>query len=157
MISLALNEFDSPYYVTFHQAKQLGGSIKKGEHGTPVVFWKLLETLDKNAETEEEKTKVIPYLQYSTVFNLSQTEGIDAPKDTPIPLEPIAVCEEIIEGFQDKPQTIHTLLPNAFYQPTTDIIHIPAKSSFVSSEEYYSTLFHEYVHNAATLLMPHWM
>ena len=146
MISLALNEFDSPYYATFHQAKQLGGSIKKGEHGTPVVFWKLLETLEKSEENGEEKPKVIPYLQYSMVFNLSQTEGIDVPKDAPKPLAPLAICENIIEDFRDKPETIQTLLPQAYYQPTTDTIHIPAKSSFVSSEKYYATLFHEYVH-----------
>jgi antirestriction protein ArdC len=140
------NEYESPYYVTFHQAKQLGGSIKKGEHGTPIVFWKLIETLEKSEENGEEKPKVIPYLQYSTVFNLSQTEGIDAPKDAPQPLNPIAVCENIIEGFTDKPETVHTHLPKAYYQPAADIIHIPAKSSFVSIEGYYATLFHEYVH-----------
>jgi antirestriction protein ArdC len=121
------------------------------------VFWKLLETLEKSAENGEEKPKVIPYLQYSTVFNLSQTEGLGVPKDAPKPFEPLAICEQIIEGFTDKPETVHTRLPNAFYQPATDSIHMPAKSSFVSSEEYYATLFHEYVHNAATLLMPHWI
>jgi antirestriction protein ArdC len=146
LLLLTLNEFELPYYVTFHQAKQLGGSIKKGEHGTPVVFWKLLETLDKQADNEAEITKVIPYLQYSTVFNLCQTEGIEVPNDAPSTLAPLAVCEEIIAGFTDKPQTIHTLLPKAFYQPETDMIHMPAKTSFVSSEAYYSTLFHEYVH-----------
>ena len=132
------NEYESPYYVTFHQAKQLGGSIKKGEHGTPVVFWKLLESLEKSEVNGEEKPKVIPYLKYSTVFNLTQTEGIDAPKDAPQTLEPIAVCENIIEGFRDKPETIQTLLPQAYYQPATDTIHMPAKSSFVSIEGYYS-------------------
>jgi antirestriction protein ArdC len=80
------------------------------------------------------------------VFNFTQTEGIDAPKDAAKPIEPLAVCEEIIEGFADKPQTIHTLLPQAYYQPEADSIHMPAKSSFVSSEAYYATLFHEYVH-----------
>ena len=54
---------------------------------------------------------MIPYLQYSTVFNLSQTEGIEAPKDTILTIAPLTVCEEIIESFVDKPQTIHTLLP----------------------------------------------
>jgi antirestriction protein ArdC len=70
LLLLSLNEFDSPYYVTFHQAKQLGGSIKKGEHGTPVVFWKLLETLNTNAEADKEEKKghfsfPIPGLYYS--------------------------------------------------------------------------------------------
>ena len=146
LLLLTLNEYESPYYVTFHQAKQLDGRVKKGEHGTPVVFWKLLETREKSEDNEDEKTKVIPYLQYSTVFNLTQTEGIDAPKDAPQPLEPIVVCEQIIEGFTDKPETVHTLLPKAYYQPATDSIHMSAKSSFVSIEAYYSALFHEYIH-----------
>ena len=93
LLLLTLNEYKSPYYVTFHQAKQLDGRVKKGEHGTPVVFWKLLGTREKSEDNEDGKTKVIPYLQYSTVFNLPQTEGINAPKDTPQPLEPIVVCE----------------------------------------------------------------
>ena len=143
---MTLNEYESPYYVTFHQAKQLDGRVKKGEHGTPVVFWKLLGTREKSEDNEDEKTNVIPYLQYSTVFNLTQTEGIDAPKDAPQPLEPIVVCEQIIEGFTDKPEPVHTLLPKAYYQPATDSIQMPAKSSFVSMEAYYATLFHEYVH-----------
>ena len=146
LLLLTLNEFESPYYVTFHQAKQLGGSIKKGEHGTPVVFWKLLEPVNTKTEDEKEKTKVIPYLQYSTVFNLSQTEGIEAPQNAPQPLAPLAVCEEIVEGFTDKPQTVYTLIPKAYYQPAADSIHMPAKTSFVSMEAYYATLFHEYVH-----------
>jgi antirestriction protein ArdC len=146
LLILSLNEFESPYYVTFHQAKQLGGSIKKGEHGTPVVFWKLFETLDINVGNEEEKTKIIPYLQYSTVFNLSQTEGIKAPKNAPQPLVSLAVCEEIIKGFIDKPETVHTSLPRAYYQPIPDKVHMPVKTSFISNEEYYATLFHEYVH-----------
>ena len=146
LLLLTLNEFDSPYFVTFHQAKQLGGSIKKGEHGTPIVFWKLLETLEKSTESKEEKPKVFPYLQYSTVFNLSQTEGIQAPTDVPQPLAPLAVCEQIIEGFTEKPEIMHTLEPRAYYQPATDRVHMPNKSSFVSLEAYYATLFHEYVH-----------
>ena len=106
----------------------------------------MLEKIDTHSDNEEEKTKVIPYLQYSTVFNLSQTEGIEAPKDTLPTLAPLAVCEEIIKGFVDKPQTIHTLLPKAYYQPAADMIHMPSKTSFVSSEAYYATLFHEYIH-----------
>ena len=146
LLLLSSNEYELPYYVTFHQAKQLGGSIKKGEHGTPIIFWKLLETLDESADNEEEKTKVIPYLKHSTVFNLTQTEGIKAPKDAPKPLEPHAVCEKIVDGFTDKPETVHTLIPKAYYQPETDLIHMPVKASFDSIEGYYETLFHEYVH-----------
>ena len=63
------------------------------------LYWELLETLEKATDSEEEKPKVIPYLQYSTVFNLSQTEGIQAPTDISQQFEPLAVREQIIQGF----------------------------------------------------------
>jgi antirestriction protein ArdC len=143
---LTMSDYDTPSWLTFKQAKELGGSIKKGEHGTPVIFWKLLEVPDEAPEAEETQIKTIPYLHYYTVFNLSQTEGIAAPKDAPQRREPLAACEAIIEGFTDKPETTHTLEPRAYYRPATDTVHMPSKSSFMSSEAYYSTLFHEYTH-----------
>jgi antirestriction protein ArdC len=146
LLLLTLSEYESPYWLTFRQAKELGGCVRKGERGTPVIFWKLLEVLSETPDGEEHKVKTIPYLRYSTVFNLSQTEGITAPADAPKALEPLTACEEIIAGFKDKPETLHTLIPSAFYQPATDTVHMPGKSCFISPEEYYSTLFHEYIH-----------
>ncbi|HMP27324.1 MAG TPA: ArdC family protein [Oligoflexia bacterium] len=46
---LSMMGFQSPYWLTFKQAKALGGSVRKGEKGTPVVYWSILEK--KNAET----------------------------------------------------------------------------------------------------------
>lgn len=147
LLMLTMSNYDTPYWLTFKQAKELGGTIKKGEHGTPVIFWKLLEVLDDTPEPEEEnKIKTIPYLQYYTVFNLSQTEGIATPENAQQAKEPLAACEAIIEGFTDKPETVHTMEPRAYYRPATDTVHMPTRSSFVSPEEYYSTLFHEYTH-----------
>jgi antirestriction protein ArdC len=146
LLLLSLSEFESPYWLTFKQAKQLGGRIKKGEHGTPVVFWKLLEVLNEKPEEQENELKTIPYLQYSTVFNLSQTEGIPTPADSPQVIEPLEACEQIIRGFSDKPETTHSLIPRAFYRPAIDTVHMPSKSSFAKPEEYYATLFHEYTH-----------
>ena len=37
---LLLGGWDSPYWVTYKQAKKLGGHVKKGAQGMPVVFWK---------------------------------------------------------------------------------------------------------------------
>ena len=46
---LGCQGLESPYWLTFKQAKGMGGHVRKGEHGSPVVFWKWLER--KNAET----------------------------------------------------------------------------------------------------------
>jgi antirestriction protein ArdC len=140
LLLLTMSEYETPYWLTFKQAQELGGTIKKGEHGTPVIFWKLLEVLDDTLEEGTEvKAKTIPYLQYSTVFNLSQIEGIERPEDTKPAREPLTACEAIITGFVDKPATIHTLEPRAYYKPATDTVHMPVKSSFISPEEYYTS------------------
>ena len=60
---LSCSGFDSPYWLTFKHAKELGGNIKKGEKGTPVVFWKLLEKTDDD-HNKEEIQKIIPLLRY---------------------------------------------------------------------------------------------
>ncbi len=39
---LGASRYANPYWLTFRQAKQLGGHIRKGERSTPVVFWKWL-------------------------------------------------------------------------------------------------------------------
>ena len=62
--SLVLNSlaFDSPYWVTFKQAKDLDGNVKRGEHGTAVIFWKWLER-----ETEDGQPDTFPILRYYTI------------------------------------------------------------------------------------------
>lgn len=72
--------FSSPYWVSYRQAQQLGGNVKKGEHATPIIFWKIIEK-----ETEEKK-QIIPVLRYYSVFNLLQCNGISAPEQEFQPL-----------------------------------------------------------------------
>ena len=66
---LALAGYGSQYWLTFNQAKQLGGNVRKGEHGTKIVFWKCnhYETETADGEVEERKSA---FLRYYTVFNL---------------------------------------------------------------------------------------
>ena len=64
-----------PFWLTFQQAKELGGHVKKGEHGSPVVYantFKKKETTDAGEEIEQE----IPFLKEYTVFNAEQCEGL---------------------------------------------------------------------------------
>src|SRR4051794_3411011 len=75
--ALLLNSlpFSEPYFLTFKQARALGGSVVKGARGLPVVFWQMLKRKnDKNEET------TFPLLRYYTVFNIAQTEGIEIPQ-----------------------------------------------------------------------------
>src|SRR5215471_7564866 len=98
---LALQGYGSQYWLTFNQARQLGGNVRRGEHGTKIVFWKFdsYETETADGETEERKSA---FLRYYTVFNLEQTEGLKALLALP-PAFPIESAEEIVKGMPNPP------------------------------------------------------
>lgn len=141
--------YASPYWVTYKQAQSLGGNVRKGEKGTPVVFWKWIEKEDK--ETGEKKR--IPFLRYTTAFNAEQCEGLETrlekkqiDKGQEDEFSPIERCEEITEGYENGPDLRHGG-SRAFYRPSTDEVALPEPETFDNAEHYYATLFHEFAHS----------
>lgn len=136
--------YRSPFWLTYKQATGMGGQVRKGEKGTPIVFWKFLEK-----EDDKGKKKKIPLLRYFTVFNVEQVEGIDQsglyPENKAIDFKPIEKAEEIVKASQCKPRIQH-VEQKAYYSPVLDYINMPVPESFRTPEEYYSTLFHELAH-----------
>jgi antirestriction protein ArdC len=141
---LSSTGFTQPYWLTFNQAKELGGSVKRGEKGIPVVFWKILKKEEENSQKEVN----IPFLRYYTVFNVEQCENLkkEPPKIEKQPFEPIELCEKVISDWKEKPEIRHKEL-SAFYTPKEDFINMPKKEFFKGNPFYYSTLFHEFVHS----------
>jgi antirestriction protein ArdC len=140
---LAFAGYGSQYWLTFNQAKQLGGNIRKGEHGTKIVFWKFdtYEAETADGDTEERKSAM---LRYYTVFNLEQTEGLKALRALP-PAFPIESAEAIVEGMPNPPAFEQD--SRAAYIPSRDVVTMPSRTAFESQAEYYSTLFHELTHS----------
>ena len=140
---LNLAGFNSPYFLTYRQAIDLGGAVNKGEKGIPVVFWKIIEKEENN------KNKKIPLLRYYTVFNVEQCNDLDdkVPVTTSFerPLNPIKKAEKIVNNMPDKPIIRHQG-NRAYYQPINDLVNIPDKNSFYSDEEYFCTIYHELAH-----------
>ena len=131
--------------MTFLQVKKLGGSIKKGEKATQIVFYKKLVITDK--ESEEEKT--IPLLKTHAVFNLSQTKGLEhlikkpASKEKPL-FQDEKQAEQIIK--KSKADISFAPIDQACYLPEEDKILMPKKEQFKTQEGFYSTMFHELSH-----------
>src|SRR4051812_17344374 len=71
---LALRPFFSPFWLSFKQAQERGGSVRKGEHGAKIIFWKMLAREDESGDS-----KSFPYLNSWTVFNTEQCDGLDVP------------------------------------------------------------------------------
>jgi antirestriction protein ArdC len=146
VLLLQTSPHPSPWWVTFNQAKDLGGAVKKGQRGTPVVYFKSYGDDEGDGQTEQERRRFV--LRYFTVFNLAQTEGIAIPPAaSPAPFDPIEACERIVSGYRAPPSIEHGG-GSACYLPSQDRIRMPSRESFASSPEYYSTIFHELTHSS---------
>jgi antirestriction protein ArdC len=137
--------YESPYWVTFNQARSLGGHVNAGERSTLVVFWKLGKY--EKEGSDEERTWAL--LRYYHVFNVEQTSLAAAAKELLADAKDhqrIPSGEEIVAGFAG-PQIKHRAGARACYSPSIDQVTMPLLEQFDSSEDYYSTLFHELVHS----------
>jgi len=145
---LGCQDYSNPYWLTYKQSMDKGGYVKKGEKGTLIVFWKTRKLQDPPGEdsNDTEENKMIPLLRYYKVFNVLQCEGVKYPSWKNQDNNPIEQCEKVVNGYNDCPE-IKPDLSRAYYSPTVDFIGIPSKNQFSSSEEYYSTLFHELTHS----------
>ena len=144
MFLLSIMGFESPYWLTLHQANKLGGRIKGGQKSVPVIFWNWIEIKDK--ETGDIKEK--PFLKYYRVFNAEQITGITFPDLNIDQTEftPIERCANIVVEMPKAPKIQHKM-QSAWYRPDADVVNMPKPESFNLPEEYYSTLFHELSHS----------
>lgn len=143
---LGCQQYSSPYWLTYKQAQEKQGNIRKGEKSSMVVFWKLL---DKDSSGQNDKsTGKIPLLKYYSLFNLEQTEGIPSPTfDVPVfPFTPIEKAERIVQNMPNRPEIIYGG-NRASYTPASDTIRMPHEEMFEKSEEVYSVLYHEMSHS----------
>lgn len=134
-----------PRFLTFKQAKDAGGHVRKGEHGMPLYFFKQLMVADKSTGEE----KAVPMLREYTVFNVSQCEGL---------------ADRITDGagaaFTNRGE--REALADQFiastgadfregagvpcYVPSKDFITVPRFAAFRDQPEFYAAAFHELVH-----------
>lgn len=137
--------YKSPYWMTFKQAKEYGACVRKGEKGTQICYFNIIE---KENPEKEEKDK-IPFLRSFTVFNADQIDGLPE-KFAPVAIEPVdngTQADSALESFfANTGARILTEGNQPAYYPAFDYIKMPAIAQFKTSAEYYGTLAHEIVH-----------
>lgn len=142
--------YSSEWWLTFKQAKELGGSVRKGEKSTMIVFWLWFKVKgeDKNGE---EAVSSRPMLRYYRVFNADQCElpagTIPEPETIDRPDLPETAAQGIIDGMPNRPEIIHNDADRAFYRPSDDSVTLPNHYLFNSVDSYFSTAFHELAHS----------
>ena len=141
--------YESPYWLTYKQAQERGGHVRKGEKGTGIVFWKWLEKdsgqTDDNGQPVNDR---IPLLRSYTVFNVAQCDGIEPPETETVQRhdwQPLTECERIVAAMPDAPP-ISEGSSRACYIPAQDRVEMPHRHRFSQPEAFYSTLFHELTH-----------
>jgi antirestriction protein ArdC len=145
--SAEISGYACPLWLTFQQAKELGGFVRKGEHGSPVVYASTFKKKDQAAdgqETEEE----IPFLKEYTVFNAEQVEGLperfyalaEPPKEK---IERIEHAERFFAGTGAR---IEYGGNRAYYAIEPDYVRMPPFETFRDSESHAATLAHELTH-----------
>jgi antirestriction protein ArdC len=148
VFTLASQGFPSRFWLTFNQATKLGGRIRKGEKSSPVVFWNVGDERETTTQDGMKETSRSFLLRYYSVFNLSQAEGIDIHasllQETRTN-DPIETCEQLVTNMPNSPAFEQS--DKAWYSPSSDVVGMPARGLFHSSEEYYATEFHELAHS----------
>jgi antirestriction protein ArdC len=138
------NAYTSPTWLTYKQASEAGGYVRKGERGETIIFVSYVEA---KAEREPGKPpRMIPFLKAYTVFNVAQCEGLaSAPAPTPAtaPADRIAIADEFIAATG---ASIRHGGGQAFYRPSEDTITLPPFETFSAPNAYYATAFHELTH-----------
>ena len=144
---LGMQPFAMPYYVTFKQAQQLGGSVKAEQKGIPVVYWNVhrKETIGDKGETV---TSAYAFIKHYYVFNIEQCEGLTLPAMPEMPAvewDSCAAADDIVSRLNLAGGLTHAG-DSAYFRPSTDAIVMPPMAAFDSRENYYATLLHESVH-----------
>jgi antirestriction protein ArdC len=140
--------YRTPRFLTFKQALELGGNVRKGEHGTKVYFVKQLQVRDQAAD-DETATRLVPMMREYTVFNVDQCENLPDSINTPKPMRvrnPDA-RDELAEVFLcSTGADIREGHGEACYIPSPDFISMPAFAGFKSADHFYNVAFHELTH-----------
>ena len=135
--------YSSNQWMTYKQAAELGGRVRKGEKGQLCVFFKELENTRQDESGEEEKKAAV--VSPFWLFNLDQIDGIDKPQ-AGAPRSEYQQIESAEHVLRASRAVIKEEGQKAFYRPSTDEIYLPERTRFADVKEFYSVALHELTH-----------
>ncbi|MBD9375452.1 DUF1738 domain-containing protein [Rhizobium sp. ARZ01] len=139
--------FASPMWMTFRQALELGGAVRKGETGSTVVFASRFtkSEADGNGNAVDRE---IPFLKAYAVFNIEQIDGLpDSYYCPPAKVfDPVERIETADRFFRNTGAVIRHGGNQAYYSPVMDYIQMPPFEAFRDAAGYAAVLSHEATH-----------
>lgn len=137
-------------WMTYKQAASIGAQVRKGEKGTPILFWSIGDKKHTNESGNVELSKYV-LLKHYTVFSVEQLDGYIVPTVTVEPTDESTVFPSIqpVELIVDRLALrggLHHGGDSAFYTPSRDAISMPVRKAFKTESDYCAKLLHEAVH-----------
>ena len=140
---LGMTEFSRPEWLTYKQAKELGGQVRKGESATLACFYSPMVSSKKD---EEGKFSTYSLLKHFNLFNVEQIDGLNLPELPALPTPSGSEMAVFLRGrAADLKIGVQHLGDKAFYSRTLDTITLPS-TEFVSDAAYSAVLAHELIH-----------
>ena len=141
--------FSCQSWLTFRQALSLGGSVRKGERGTTVVYADRFVPDDEKKRAREtgEEAQAIPFLKRFTVFSTDQCEGLpDDLVTNPPPVPEGLILPEVEALIRASEADLRLGGDKAFYSPALDYIQVPRPEAYFEPVNWHRTALHELGH-----------
>jgi len=136
-------------WLTFRQALGLGGSVRKGERGTTVVYADRFVPEDERQRSREtgEDAQAIPFLKRFTVFNAAQCENLPEDIAATAPPPPPGLIEPRVEALIRATGIDFRIDGDrAFYAPGPDFVMVPPPQAYFEPINWHRTALHEMGH-----------
>ena len=143
------HSFPGQSWLTFRQALALGGNVRKGEHGTTVVYADRFTPEDEKRRAREtgEDAAAIPFLKRFTVFNAVQCDGLPEDVAVIVPPSPPGLIEPQVEALIRATGIDFRIGGDrAFYAPTPDYVQVPPPQAYFEPINWHRTALHELGH-----------
>jgi putative DNA primase/helicase len=143
-------------WMTYKQAEAAGAQVRQGSGAPPCSTGNFMKKPSgamlrgnpySTPQESRQPTRLSlerPRVFFATVFNGEQIEGLPELQRAAVKWNPIERAEQILRA--SGATILHSSQPRAYYQPTSDRIHLPEKAQFPAPSGYYATALHELGH-----------
>ncbi len=136
-------------WLTFRQARALGGHVRKGERGTIVVYADrfIPDDAKRRAAQSGGESRAIPFMKRFTVFNTDQIDDLPDEIATAAPPPLLGTIEPRVEALIKATGIDFRIGGNrAFYMPSQDYVQVPPPPVFFEPINWHRTALHELGH-----------